>query len=118
PHFKTPEPSALSPATPLGFDEKESEQSRLASFVPGTLYQPNTSDDIAWSEYNHHWAGLIVSAVGLLAVLARSGRAGWARHWPIAFLGLAVFLLLRADPENWPLGPRSFWQSFAVAEVT
>lgn len=55
--------------------------------------------------------------VGLLAVLARSGIAGWARNWPLAFLGLAVFIFLRADPENWPLGPRSFWQSFAVADV-
>jgi putative copper resistance protein D len=33
------------------------------------------------------------------------------------FSGLGGFLFLRADPENWPLGPRSFWQSFAVAEV-
>ena len=41
----------------------------------------------------------------------------WARHWPLAFLGLAVFLFFRADPENWPLGPRSFWQSFMVGEV-
>jgi putative copper resistance protein D len=30
---------------------------------------------------------------------------------------LAVFLFLRADPENWPLGPRGFWGSFAVVEV-
>src|SRR5262249_7383330 len=27
------------------------------------------------------------------------------------------FLLLRADPENWPLGPRGFWESFAVPDV-
>ncbi len=33
------------------------------------------------------------------------------------FLGLAVFILLRADPENWPLGPNGFWESFRVAEV-
>jgi len=42
-------------------------------------------------------------------VLARSRVAHWARHWPLAFLGLAALLFLRADPENWPLGPRSFW---------
>jgi putative copper resistance protein D len=28
-----------------------------------------------------------------------------------------VFILVRADPENWPLGPRGFWASFTVAEV-
>ena len=117
PRLATPELSALSPATPLGFNEAERAQPGLQSFLPGASYHPNTLGDIAWSEYNHHWAGLIVLTVGLLAVLARFGVAHWARNWPLAFLGLAVFLFLRADPENWPLGPRSFWQSFAVADV-
>jgi copper resistance protein D len=49
---------------------------------------------------------------GLLAILGRWDRAPWARHWPLAFLGLAIFLFLRADPEAWPLGPRGFWASF------
>jgi putative copper resistance protein D len=102
----------------LDFGKTGDLASGLDSFVPGGPYQPSTPGDIAWSEYNHHWAGLIVLTAGLLAVLARTGRARWARHWPLAFLGLAVFLFLRADPENWPLGPRSFWQSFAVADVT
>jgi copper resistance protein D len=85
------------------------------SFVPGQGTQPSTPADKAWSEYNHHWAGLVVLAAGILSVLAR--RVSWARHWPIIFLGLAVFLFLRADAENWPLGPRGFWESFQVAEV-
>src|ERR1700756_1305099 len=33
------------------------------------------------------------------------------------FLGLAVFLFLRSDPENWPLGPNGFWESFDSADV-
>jgi putative copper resistance protein D len=41
----------------------------------------------------------------------------WARFWPLAFAGLAVFIVLRADPENWPLGPRPFWQSFVAPDV-
>jgi putative copper resistance protein D len=41
----------------------------------------------------------------------------WARHWPLLFLALAVFILIRADPENWPLGPRGFWESFQVPDV-
>jgi putative copper resistance protein D len=77
--------------------------------------QPNTPADIAWSEYNHHWAGLLVLAIGILSLLAR--RISWARNWPLAFFGLAIFLLVRADSENWPLGPRGFWESFQVAEV-
>jgi putative copper resistance protein D len=77
----------------------------------------NTPADIAWSEYNHHWAGIIVAATGLLALLFRLSPLSWARYWPLMFVALAVFIVLRADPENWPLGPRSFWQSFLVAEV-
>jgi len=112
PRMETPALAELSPATPLA----PPEDSRLpGSYVPGQLRQPNTPADIAWSEYNHHWAGLIVLAAGLMAVLSRWFR--FARHWPLAFLALAVFLLIRADAENWPLGPRGFWESFQVAEV-
>ena len=72
----------------------------------------NNAVEQAWSEYNHHWAGIVVLAAGVLALLARSKKMPWARNWPLAFLGLAVFLFFRADPEAWPLGPRGFWQSF------
>ena len=88
------------------------------SFVPGQAgTRPNTPAEKAWSEYNHHWAGIIVLAVGLLAFIAQAGRVSWARHWPLAFLGLSVFLFLRSDPEVWPLGPNGFWVTFADPEV-
>jgi putative copper resistance protein D len=119
PRWNTPPLSDLSPATPLNPVEA-GEYGRLETYVPGTsIYIPSKPGDIAWSEYNHNWAGIIVLAVGILAMLARTQWPGtaWANHWPLAFLGLGVFLLLRADPENWPLGPRGFWESFQVAEV-
>ena len=75
------------------------------------------TNDKEWSEYNHHWAGLIVLIAGLLALLSRHRTMRWARFWPLSFIGLAVFILLRADPENWPLGPRPFWQSFSAPDV-
>ena len=78
---------------------------------------PRTAEDIAWSEYNHHWAGLFVLAMGLLALLERTGRARGARHWPLLFLGLAGFLFVRNDPGAWPLGPMGFWESMAVSSV-
>ncbi len=88
------------------------------SFVPGQAgTRPNTPAEKAWSEYNHHWAGIIVLAVGLLALIAQAGHVSWARHWPLAFLGLAIFLFLRSDPEVWPLGPNGFWVTFADPEV-
>ena len=97
PRLKTPPLAALSPATPEEL--------------------PAAPGDIAWSEYNHHWAGVVVAAIGLLAFASYGGKIKWARHWPLLFMGLAVFLFLRADPENWPLGPVGFWRSFLVAEV-
>jgi putative copper resistance protein D len=78
---------------------------------------PRTDADRKWSEYNHHWSGLFVLAMGVLALLHRTGRAGWARHWPLIFLGLAVFLFLRSDPGSWPLGPVGFWESMLFPEV-
>jgi putative copper resistance protein D len=88
------------------------------AFVPGEgIAPPRLPADIAWSEYNHHWAGLFVIAIGLLAMLERTGKAPWARHWPLAFLGLAVFLFIRSDPENWPLGDIGLLESLRDAEV-
>jgi putative copper resistance protein D len=89
-----------------------------ASYVPGQAgTRPNTPAEKSWSEYNHHWAGLIVLAIGLLALLAQLGHAPWARNWPLIFLSLSVFLVLRSDPETWPLGPSGFWVSMTDPEV-
>jgi putative copper resistance protein D len=70
----------------------------------------------AWSEYNHHWAGVFVLAMGLLAALERLGVRA-ARHWPLVFLGLAAFLFARNDPRAWPLGPAGFWESMTLPDV-
>ena len=87
------------------------------AFIPGAgELPPRNANDIAWSEYNHHWAGLIVALVGLLALANRAG-VGWAKHWPLAFLGLAIFLFFRSDPEVWPMGDIGFLESFRDVEV-
>ena len=77
---------------------------------------PRNAADIAWSEYNHHWSGLFVLAIGVLSLLNAAGLR-WARHWPLLFLGLAAFLFLRSDPEVWPLGEIGFFASFRDVEV-
>jgi copper resistance protein D len=79
--------------------------------------QENDLMNQRWSEYNHQWAGLIVLSAGLLAFVSRIRGQRWAKNWPLLFIGLAIFLILRADPETWPLGPRSFWASFAESDV-
>ena len=73
--------------------------------------------DIGWSEYNHHWMGVLVLAMGLLALLARTGHAKWAEYWPLVLIGIAIFIFVRGDPECWPLGPQGFWISWTKTEV-
>ena len=106
PRMQTPPVRALPPVASM------TQAERQYAANPDDPRAANDAAERAWSEYNHHWAGLIVLAAGLLAFLAKAGWGRWARHWPLAFLGLAVFLFLRADPEAWPLGPRGFWVSF------
>jgi len=88
------------------------------AYVPGAgAPPPYLAEDVAWSEYNHHWAGVFVLAIGVLALIERIFRARWARSWPLLFAGLALFLLIRSDPEAWPMGSISFWASFREPEV-
>jgi copper resistance protein D len=108
PRMSSPAVSALKPATPMDVAIRDSQ------FVP---MAESDANDRAWSEYNHHWAGVVVLLAGLLAWLSRFPAIKWARFWPLSFAGLAAFILLRADPENWPLGPRPFWESFSAADV-
>ena len=108
PRMTTPAASALTPATSMAVAIRDSEFKPMAA---------SDTNDREWSEYNHHWAGLIVLIAGLLALLSRFQSMRWARFWPLSFAGLAVFILLRADPENWPIGPRPFWESFSAPDV-
>lgn len=99
-------------------DAARSHQPLPIAYALGSgVLPPRDPADIAWSEYNHHWAGVAVLAIGLLALGERSGFAPWARHWPLLFVGLAVFLLFRSDPEVWPLGDIGFFASLRDPEV-
>jgi len=119
PQLKSPPLGDLSPAGKETIRKMKLAGEKVpAAFMPGAGFEhPDTPGDIAWSEYNHNWAGLIVLLMGTLALLSRNRYFAWAKIWPLMFLGLAVFLFLRADPENWPLGPNGFWASFAEADV-
>jgi putative copper resistance protein D len=92
-------------------------QEPRAAFVEGSgELPPRNADDIAWSEYNHHWSGIFVFAIGVLALLNQAGLR-WARQWPLVFLGLGAFLLVRSDPEVWPLGDIGLLESLRDVEV-
>jgi putative copper resistance protein D len=108
PRMTSPAASQLTPAT------------SIETAIRDTEFEANGGSDATdrkWSEYNHHWAGVIVMLAGLLAFVSRFPRMRWARFWPLTFAGLSLFILLRADPENWPLGPRPFWASFSAPDV-
>ncbi len=120
PRLSSPDHDTLAlPALQAQLDREAAEQRHPAAsaFTPGSGELPaRNAEDIAWSEYNHHWAGIFVVAVGILALMHRAG-VRWAKHWPLAFLGMAVFLFIRSDPEVWPLGQIGFFESFRDVEV-
>ena len=91
---------------------------RPQAFTPGEgVLPPRNAQDIAWSEYNHHWAGICVLLVGLAALLDATGRIAFARHWPLLFMALSAFILVRSDPEIWPLGPIGLGDALRDPEV-
>jgi putative copper resistance protein D len=101
----------------LDGEAAHSHQAAALAIVPGSgILAPRNAQDIAWSEYNHHWAGIFVLLISLLALLNRAGIR-WAKHWPLLFLALAAFLLVRSDPEVWPLGNEGFWAAWRDVEV-
>jgi len=82
--------------------------------VPLTWQRIASSEE---SESNHHWMGIVVLAMGLLALLARTGKAPWAEYWPLLLIGIAIFIFVRADTESWPVGPQGFWACWLKPEV-
>lgn len=120
PRLHSPDHDKLAlPELQAQLDREAAEQRHKAAsaFTPGSGELPErNAEDIAWSEYNHHWAGIFVVIVGVLALTHRAG-VRWAKHWPLAFLGMAVFLFIRSDPEVWPLGQIGFFESLRDVEV-
>lgn len=65
----------------------------------------------AWSDYNHNISGIFITVMSLFAMLSYHKSLRWTRYWPVGFIGLGVFILLRADAETWPNGTMGFWES-------
>ncbi len=90
----------------------------LATAAPITdVLAERKRQEYQWSEFNHHVAGLFVFVMGVLALAELWGQSRWARHWPLLFLGLAAFLIVRNDPRAWPLGPAGFWETMLLPDV-
>ena len=78
---------------------------------------PRAEEDIAWSEFGHNVAGLFIIVIGTLVILDQSGRARWARHWPLLFIGLTAFVAYNMDPEGWQTGIVGFSSHLMDPEV-
>ena len=124
PRFESPSHADLAiPALQAQLDtewrqRQAAQAAKPQAFTPGEgLLPPRNAQDIAWSEYNHHWSGILVLLVGLAALLDATGRVRAARHWPLLFIGLAGFIFLRSDPEAWPLGGIGLLDSLRDPEV-
>jgi putative copper resistance protein D len=101
----------------LAEEKAENKPATLQAYVPGAgVPLPRNAQDIAWSEYNHHWAGLIVLIMGVLVLIEKTGKAPWARHWPLLLIVLAGFLFLRSEAEGWPTGSLSLAESLRDPE--
>jgi copper resistance protein D len=89
----------------------------LAYNVDGVPLAPRLINYSIESESNHHWMGVVVLAMGLLALLARTGKAPWAEYWPLLLIGIAAFIFLQADSECWPVGWKGFWACWVDPEA-
>jgi putative copper resistance protein D len=120
PRFTPPDHDDLAlPALQARLDAEAAQQNAVASraYVPGSGELPaRNAADIAWSEFNHHCAGLLVLVIGLLALANQAGVRA-ARHWPLLFVVLGLGLLFRTDPEVWPQGDNGFFESLRDVEV-
>ena len=71
---------------------------------------------VAYSEFNHHLAGLLVLLMGCaeLSQALHLTSLLWARLMlPAAMLLGSVILLVGSDHEAWPIGSLSFAQTFS-----
>jgi hypothetical protein len=54
---------------------------------------------------------LFVVIMAMLGLASQSRWVPWARHWPLGFIALGVFIVLRSDAEDsWPFGHMGFWE--------
>ncbi|MGH7165737.1 MAG: hypothetical protein ACREIS_09480 [Nitrospiraceae bacterium] len=69
----------------------------------------------AYSEFNHHLAGIFVLLIGLSELRLAMGLTAlaWSRFLlPVAMFGAGSYLMIWSDHEAWPIGSLSLSQTF------
>src|SRR3972149_12019471 len=72
-------------------------------------------EGVAYSEFNHHLAGVFVLLIGLSELRGGLGMTmlAWSRFLlPLAMLGAGGFLIIWSDHEAWPIGYKSFAETY------
>jgi len=75
---------------------------------------------IAYSEYNHHLAGVFLLLIGLGEARQALGwqTLAWTRFLlPGALAVAGVFLLIWSDHDSWPIGSMTFAQTFLGSDA-
>ena len=78
-----------------------------------------SAEEKAYSEFNHHLAGVFVLLIGLSELRTALGAAmlAWTRFLlPVAMVGAGSFLIIWSDHDAWPIGSQSFLQSFVTGD--
>jgi copper resistance protein D len=117
PRFSYPPRATRNSSTVLAATFEVASAAPVARDVDGITLSAKKLADIEESESNHHWMGLIVLAMGVLALLAKTGKADWAEYWPLLLISIAIWIFLRADTESWPYGPDGFWATWLRTDV-
>jgi copper resistance protein D len=118
PGFGYPQPVPnVSAAAPLAAAPASASSTPAVTDIDGFPLSAKKLADIEESDSNHHWMGLIVLAMGVLALLARTGKAPLAEYWPLLLISIAIWIFLRADTESWPYGPDGFWETWLRTDV-
>ena len=105
---------------------QSSSEHHQVSLSTGTTHDPHREhgregwegsvQGIAYSEFNHRFAGLFVLLVGLaeLGYALRYSLPFWTRLvLPGAFGVIGAYLLIWSDHEAWPIGSLTFVQTFS-----
>ena len=80
--------------------------------LPNAVTAAKRLTDKQESEFNHHFAGLLLILAGLIVLLGstlRNVSPAVQKFWPICFLVGGLFLFVFSDTEIWPFGPQSLW---------
>ncbi len=118
PHLVSPAYEELTAGK--AYANEASAPAKDASSLGSDESQERNAADIAWSEINHQFAGVLVFLMGLFALLEhfRRGRVSQiSRHWPLLFVLLAAVLVMRSDEQAWPLGKIGYFESLGDAQV-